>query len=194
MDFALKRLVSGALLLVVLLTACTPSQTETPSPSPVETPATSEAADYARLDIFAMDTVMTLQVYGPNAEENVSAVSYEINRLERDLSVTRETSDIWKVNHSGGAPVQVCEDAIYLAQLAEELGDRTGGALDVTMYPVVKAWGFTTGDYRIPEETELQALLKQVDYSAVDYHKIEDMVGAVVTLPQGMELDLGSIA
>ena len=171
-DFALKRLLLGALLLLTLLAACTPSQAETPSPSPEETPTPSpEATDYGRLDIFAMDTVMTLQVYGPNAEEDLSAISYEIN-------------------HSGGAPVQVGEDALYLATLAQELGDRTGGALDVTMYPVVKLWGFTTSEYHVPSETEINEVLARVDYTALDISEAD----MTLALPDGMEMDLGAIA
>ena len=170
---------------MVLLTACTPSQTETPSP----TPSSSEATDYARVDIFAMDTVMTLQVYGPGAEEHLSAISDVINGLERDLSVTRETSDVWAINHSDQA-VKVGADALYLATLAKELGDRTVGALDVTMYPVVKLWGFTTGEYQVPSDAAIAQALEAVDYTALEI----DQAGQTLTLPDGMELDLGSIA
>ena len=179
----MKRLLSVALLLALLLTACTLQSAETPSPSP-------DAADFARVDIFAMDTVMTLQVYGPGAEENLSAITDVINGLERDLSVTRETSDVWAVNHSGGAPVWVGEDALYLAGLAKELGDQTGGALDVTLYPVVKLWGFTTGDYQVPDDAQIAQTLEAVDYTALEV----DPAGKSLALPSGMEMDLGAIA
>ncbi len=56
------------------------------------------------------------------------------------------------------------------------------------MYPVVRAWGFTTGDYRIPDEEELAALLERVDYTRAA------LEGDTLTLPEGMELDLGAVA
>lgn len=42
---------------------------------------------------------------------------------------------------------------------------ETSGTFDITVYPVVRAWGFTTGDYRIPTETEISSLIQQVDYT-----------------------------
>ena len=58
----------------------------------------------------------------------------------------------------------------------------------MTVYPVVRAWGFTTGDYRVPEPAELAELLERVDYTRVS------LSGSTLTLPEGMELDLGAVA
>lgn len=129
---------------------------------------------------------MSFKVYGQ--EEDLQAISDRINGLERDLSVTRETSQVYALNHSGGEPVTVGEDFLALLELARDLGDKTGGALDVTMYPVVKAWGFTTSEYRIPDEDTLSALMANVDYASIVVE------GDQVTLPAGMEMDLGAIA
>lgn len=172
----MKRPFLLALGCALLLTACTGPVAPTPTPtSPVESMT------------FAMDTLMTFKLYD-GTEEDLTAISQRIYDLEKDLSVTREDSQVWAVNHSGGAPVNVGEDFLTLLSLAGELGDRTGGALDVTMYPVVKAWGFTTSDYRIPDDATLSSLLEHVDYSALTVD------GSAVTLPEDMELDLGSIA
>ena len=199
----MKRLMLWVLAMCVSLMGCagtvTPSPTPEPTPSmePTPTPAQSllpTVEGQADITIFAMDTVMVLQVYGENAQENLDLIVQEINRLERDLSVTRETSDIWAINHSEGAPVTVGEDAATLLELAQTLGDQTGGALDVTMYPVVKAWGFTTSDYRIPDQRERKSLLERVGYQKIETAPIDGSTGLTVTLPQGMELDLGAIA
>ena len=64
----------------------------------------------------------------------------------------------------------------------------TGGALDITAYPAVKAWGFTQEEHRVPASDKLEALAEKIDYSAV---RLE---GDTVTLPEGMELDLGAVA
>lgn len=138
--------------------------------------------------IFAMNTVMTLTAYGPHAREGLSAAEAEINRLEQALSVTRVDSDVWAMDHSGGTPVTVGADTATLLDAAITLGDRTGGALDVALYPVVRAWGFTTGEYRIPDSAELADLLTRVDYHAIERS------GDTATLPAGMELDFGSLA
>ena len=71
---------------------------------------------------------------------------------------------------------------------ALELGQDTGGALALTIRPVVQAWGFTTGEYQIPSQEELDGLLPLVDDSRVE------LDGTSLTLPDGAELDLGAVA
>ncbi len=179
----LKRPLICALVCVLLLGGCTqpvqPTPTPTPQPSDV-------AAEPAESTIFAMDTVMSLRVYG--GEADLDAVIQRINGIEADLSVTRETSQVWAVNHAGGEPVTVGEDFVALAELAHELGERTGGALDITMYPVVRAWGFTTSEYQIPSDETISSLLEKVDYTALTVD------GDDAALPEGMEMDLGAVA
>ena len=67
---------------------------------------------------------------------------------------------------------------------------QTDGALDISIYPIVKAWGFTTGDYQVPDESTIQSLLPMVDYTKVEF----DKTTGNVTIPSGMTIDLGSIA
>lgn len=215
----MKRLAVYALALALYLAGCTGivnttptpgSETVTPTPGTVETTPTPEqsmlplptAGDDTRVDktIFAMDTIMDFRVHGDNAAAALQVIIDEINSLERTLSVTREGSDVWNINHAGGEPVAVGWVTNSLLSLARTLGDQTGGALDVTMYPVVKAWGFTTGEYRIPDETELQELLERVDYQKIQ-SELEELPETAsrspyiyATLPEGMEMDLGSIA
>ena len=138
--------------------------------------------------IFAMDTVMTLQAWGPEAEDALVRAAQRINELDRTLSVVNEDSDVWAVNHSGG-PVTVSEDTGALVALGLELWEETGGALNIAMYPVVRAWGFTTGEYRVVPGDERAALLARTDLGQLDY----DPDSRAVTTPAGMELDLGSL-
>ena len=144
-----------------------------------------------RRELTAMDTFMTLTVYGQpvqEAQEVLQSAAAQIYELEGLLSVTNENSEIYQVNHSGGAGVSLSEDTRDLLERALALCEETGGALDVTVYPAVRAWGFTTGDYRVPEEAELSALAERIDYAQVS------LDGDRLTLPEGMELDLGAVA
>ena len=134
--------------------------------------------------VFAMDTVMTLTAYGDRACVD-DAVSL-IQELEARLSVTAADSDIARVNGSGGG--DAAPETAALLKRALELCKLTGGALDVTVYPLVRAWGFTTGAYRVPEDAEIAELLNYVDHTAV---KLD---GQTVSLPAGAMLDLGAVA
>ena len=143
----------------------------------------------AQKTIAAMDTVMTLTAYGSNAQAGVDAAEAAINRLNTLLSTNADNSEVWAIDHSGGAPVAVSDDTAALLAEALRLGQQTDGALDVSVYPVVRAWGFTTDHYQVPGQAELAALLPLVDYSAIDF----DAAAQTVTLPAGMELDFGAI-
>ena len=91
----------------------------------------------------------------------------------------------------GCAAAPKAQTASFLAMdTAMDLCRRTGGALDLSIYPVVRAWGFTTGDYQVPSDDDLATLTALVDYTRIDY----DPASGAVSLPEGMEIDLGSVA
>ena len=72
--------------------------------------------------------------------------------------------------------------------LKRSLGGTTGGALELTSYPLSLAWGFTTGDDQIPDQETIDGLLPLVDDSAIT------LDGNTATLPTGAQLDLGAVA
>jgi thiamine biosynthesis lipoprotein len=133
-----------------------------------------------------MDTVMELTVYG--GEEALAAAEARIRELEGELSVTDEDSEIYALNRTGSAALG--QDAAELLGKALALCGQTGGALDVSIYPVVRAWGFTTGEYGVPDTQTIQELLAHVDYTQVTL----DEDSGQASLPAGMEIDLGSVA
>ena len=144
------------------------------------------AAEPCRYELAAMDTFMTLTIYGLPDEEAQAVLQQaaaRIHQLEELLSVTSEDSEIYKANHAGGEAVSLSADTRELLSEALALCRDTDGALDVTIYPVVRAWGFTTGDYRVPEEAELATLLEKVDDTQAR------LDGNRLALPEGMELD-----
>lgn len=133
---------------------------------------------------LAMDTVMDLTVYG---DAGVLESAEELIRsLEGELSVTDENSAVARLNATGRA--ELSPETAALIRTALALGEKTGGALDITLYPVVRAWGFTTGEYRVPSDSELASLLELTGISRVETG------GCTVTLPDGMMLDLGAVA
>ena len=167
----MKNWLSAALLSAAfLLTGC--------SGAPAQGPETAT--------FFAMDTAMDFTVYGDAAL--LDEAETLIGSLEEQVSVTDEHSDIYAIDHTGSGSLS--GNAAELMEQALELCRRTGGALDISVYPIVRAWGFTTGSYQVPDEETIQSLLPLVDYTQIQY----DAATGVVTLPEGMEIDLGSVA
>lgn len=140
--------------------------------------------------VFAMDTFMTLTAYGDGAEQALADAEGYLTALEDAISVTRPDSDLAALNQAQGSPVQVSEETFPLLLAALSLCTDTGGALDITAYSAVRAWGFTTGEYRVPDPQELARLAARIDYSAVQV----EPVSRTVTLPDGMAMDLGAVA
>lgn len=140
----------------------------------------------AQRELYAMDTVMSFKVWGRDGEAALDALTKEINSLEAQLSVTRENSLIFGLNETGSA--EVSADLVDLFREAADLSRRTDGALDITIYPLVRLWGFTTGAYRVPARKEIQAAIEQcgMDYLTIDGNRLSLAPGAMV--------DLGAVA
>lgn len=134
--------------------------------------------------LFAMDTYMELRAYGDAAA--LEGAAGLIHALEDALSVTDGESEIFALNRDKRAALS--PEAAALTGAALELCERTGGALDISIYPVLRAWGFTSGEYRAPSEAELSELLDAVDYRRV---RLEN---GVAELGGDMMIDLGSVA
>lgn len=138
--------------------------------------------------VFAMDTVMLLTVYGDQAQQGLDQAEQTIQKLEKLWSATDETSEIWALNHSGGNWVELSEDTREILSRGLELCALTDGALDLTAYSAVQAWGFPTGAYRVPNEGELEQLVGTIDYTQVELDDNQ------ARLPEDMSLDLGAVA
>ena len=165
-----KHFISAMLSALLFLTGCSAES----SPEPVQG------------TFFAMDTVMDFTIYGESGLIDQSESL--ITSLESLVSVTDADSELYAINQTGSS--MLTEEASSLMEQALEICRRTDGALDLSIYPIVRAWGFTTGSYQVPDEAEIQALLPLVDYRKIQY----DAATGTVTLPEGMEIDLGSVA
>ncbi len=149
--------------------------------------SSEDTKEYSR-DIFAMDTYMYLKAYGEHADTALGYSSEQILSLEELFSVTSEKSDIWAINHSDGEPVSVSDDTIAVLNKAIEIGGKTNGALDVTIYPLLTEWGFTTDTQQVPTDDIIADKLKLIDYTKIS------VKGNTVQLPDNMQIDFGALA
>ena len=144
----------------------------------------------AAAQIFAMDTVMEVTAYGEHAEQAVKYTEKRIEELENRLSRTKAHSLVSGLNRDGSIR-HLTYDYWNLIARAKEYRDATNGAFDITIAPVMDAWGFTGDSFRVPEQSELDTLLKKVNSDAIQ------MLGSPsdsVTLGEGQAIDLGGIA
>ena len=159
-----------------------------PSAGQTGTADSVEEIPKAEKQIFAMDTYMMLTGYGEKSQEAVDAAAEEIERLDHMLSVGNEESEIAQINKNGEG--KISEDTAIMLEKSISLFKSTGGAFDITIYPLMEAWGFTTQDYQVPDSGELEKLLKSVDTSALKYNSET----GILTLADNQGIDFGGIA
>ena len=136
---------------------------------------------------FYLDTVITLTAYVDDATVLNDALA-ECGRYEQLLSRTVEGSDVWRINHAGGQPVEVSNETLEILDVARQVSECSGGMFDVTIAPVSTMWDFTSGATVVPDADAIAEAATLVDYTKV---KTDD---GLVTLPEGMMIDLGGIA
>lgn len=135
--------------------------------------------------LFAMDTVMEISYFG--AETVMDEVEDCILMLDKKLSVTNDESLVTKLNQE--KQIQKTDaDIEKLIRLSLEISNDTDGAMDITVYPIVKAWGFTKDNHQVPTESEITKLLNRVGYTRVS------LDGDYITVADDTEIDLGCIA
>ncbi len=165
---------------------------------------------------FAFDTVVTLTIYDQEKGDVLDACFDLCETYEALFSATREDSEVWEINHSGGKPVLVSFETASLVQSALFWCEKSNGALDLTMLPIAEEWHIAKQmtrmsenpdyEYYIPAASKLKELLAHVNYrnvviydengKIVDYDETlsDDCSYRVQILDADAAIDLGFIA
>ena len=117
----------------------------------------------ARKTVFAMDTVMDLQLWGPGSGDALRAVEAMIVETEQKWSAHREDTFISALNR--------CEPVDEpLVDRVLQMWERTGGAFDPRLSALVQLWGFTEETPSVPTDAQIEEARRQ---------KLWDLGGAV---------------
>jgi FAD:protein FMN transferase len=149
----------------------------------------------------AMATRFEIVLFGKDAT-SLRAVGEEalneIERLEAQLSLYRPSSEIANINaRAAREPVRVEPSLFRLLQHAKQLSDETKGAFDITIAPLMSAWGLmrqvgrgVPAAPRVPSRAELAKAR-----ACVGMHLVElDPKNFTVRFARpGVMLDLGAI-
>ena len=138
---------------------------------------------------FYFDTVVTVTLWGA-PEGLMEQIWAECTRYEQMLSKTIVTSDVGRINAAAGKPVTVHPETWAILQKAKEISALSGGAFSITIAPVTALWSFTgmTTNTVPTDEARLAAV------ALVDDQQIILGDNYTVTIPVGMQIDLGGIA
>jgi FAD:protein FMN transferase len=143
----------------------------------------------------AMGTVYTLDLYAAN-EASAQQLSQEafdvIDRIDNELSNYKPDSELSRIARTAGAST-VTTDPETFAFLQRSLywSRLSDGAFDITVGPLLRAWGFFFHNGRIPSQAELTALRSKLGWQNI----LLDPATRTVHFRNGepMDLDPGSI-
>lgn len=115
----------------------------------------------------------------------------EIERLDAQLNAHHPGSEISQINaHAFRRTVRVETGLFKLLLSAKQLSDETQRAFDISIAPLMQFWGFYENNWGIPNQPELESVLKRVGMDGIELNEKEATIQ--FTRP-GMQLDLGAI-
>jgi thiamine biosynthesis lipoprotein len=144
---------------------------------------------------MSMACAYAIEAYGPDAEAlpGILAAAFdEVDRIDRLMSHYRADSPLSRINREAGrSPVTVEPELFNFIADAMRYHRDSDGAFDVTVGPLMRAWGFFRGDGRVPADDELAAARRRVGGA----HVILNPLDRTISFDDaGVELDLGGIA
>jgi FAD:protein FMN transferase len=127
----------------------------------------------------------------PDAHLVALAALDEIDRLEDQLTVFRDTSEVSRLNaRAARHPVTVERGLFDLLARAKQHHEATAGAFDIAVGALIKTWGFYRRQGRVPTEAERAAARTR---SGMQHVRLDPERLTVAYDRQGLELNLGSI-
>lgn len=114
----------------------------------------SGCAVHAQKTLFAMDTVMDLQVWGKDSQKAVEQLAQLIAETENTWSVQRTDSLIARLNRGENVEHPLLDQVLALSE-------RAKGAFDPKLGAAMELWGFRSKEYNIPEAEALAQALQE---------------------------------
>ena len=137
-----------------------------------------------------MGTVCTVNAYDDGTKSLYDELFARLHEIDETFSVTIDSSEISAINKAAGErSVSVSSDTAYVVKASLSFAELTGGAFDPTVGPLVKIWGINTDHARVPEKSEIDAVLPLINWR--DVSVTDD--NTVMLKRRGMALDLGGI-
>ena len=144
---------------------------------------------------ISMASEYAIEAYGPDADALPRIVDEgfdEVDRIDRLMSHYKSDSPLSRVNREAAQhPVAVDPELFDFIADAMRYQHESSGAFDITVGPLMKAWGFFRGDGRVPSDDELAAARRLVGGAHVILNPTSRTIGFDRS---GVELDLGGIA
>lgn len=145
--------------------------------------------DYMRLEGKAQGTTFHITYYDSLSRDFSAPVDSLFRLIDRSMSLWDSTSIISRVNRNE-AGVQADEHFTAVFRRSQEVSVTTGGAFDITVGPLVKAWGFSYKKGLPPPDSAQVDSLRQL----TGFQKVGLENGKLIKADPRMEVDMNAIA
>jgi len=117
----------------------------------------------------------------------------ELDLVDRLMSTYRQDSELSRLNrHAAAEPFSVSPETLTVLLASRETGEASGGAFDVTVGPLVDAWGFgPSGPTQTPAAEDIERLRAD---SGWDKIKIDASNATVTKASESVRCDLSGSA
>lgn len=116
---------------------------------------------------FVFGTVYSITYqHGDDLQAEIEA---ELQKVDREFSMFNEQSTVARINR-GDTAVERSSMFQEVYELAQTVNHDTHGAFDITVAPLVNAWGFGFKSKQMPTAEQVDSLLKirtQMDFAAI---------------------------
>lgn len=155
---------------------------------------TSRSEKYTEMrELMTTAVEVTVCADRQNQKHIAPAYAQMWQRLEEiawRMNVYDDQSDVAKINGAGGQIIEIPPDTYRVIEQAVVFSEMTGGAFDITVWPLMKLWKQLKVEKRLPTEEELNLMRTIVGYRHIELlgdHRVR-------LLESRTALDLGGIA
>jgi len=153
----------------------------------------------ASFDGATMGTTWSVKIatddMAPDTERAlVREITATLDRVDGLMSTWKSDSELSRFNRlEGGVPFLVSPETLAVFEVAQEVSGLTGGAFDVTVGPLVAAWGFgaAAAAQTPPPASELDALRRYVGFRKLT---IDARAGTIEKTSAEVVCDLSAVA
>jgi FAD:protein FMN transferase len=132
-----------------------------------------------------------------NKDDLKARVDLRLALINQQMSTYMDNSELSKLNRIPVDQwVELSPELYEILVLSLELGWLTNGALDVSVGPLVKLWGFGPGSdslkdqRKVPTQSQINRVLADVGFTHLEF----DLLAGKVRKRRDIQLDLSSIA
>lgn len=139
---------------------------------------------------FFFDTIISIRIAHDDAEELLEETFAICSKFEDTFSRTRESSELYQLNHRISGQVTVSKELGDLITSGFHYYDITQGKFDITVAPLLDLWDYKSEDPAVPDQNKIQEAVSKIDLA-----QVHDEGGGTFSFDnQETQIDVGALA